>query len=365
MSLADRLLKTASKNNKKASILSNSSIGSKEILCTLNVPMLNVALSGRLDGGLCAGILQIVGDSRCFKTCYGLLMMSAYLKQKPDATAIFFDSEGGASFDYFDTFGIDKDRVIHLTINDVEDLKIQCVNLLNDIEEGEDVFFFIDSVGLLPSRKEIEDAAEGKVVADMTRAKALNSFWRSVTIPLQHKKLPMVAINHYYDTMALYPEKVIKGGKGGFLASNEIWLVTRSKIKEGTDIAGWSFNVSIMKSRVVKENARIPVEVMYNDTGTNDSGLKGINKYSGLLEVGIATGYITSPKKGWYQANGDEKMLRKKQMDKDFWEPLLTDSKFNDAIFNLYALASGGGNFEEDKLDFEYDEETGEILTEE
>lgn len=360
-SLSDRLMKVA-KSNKYSSVLSDSKSANKGVLASLDIPMLNVALSGDLDGGLYGGITQIVGDSRCFKTCYGLIMMAAYMKQYPEAYALFFDSENGASFEYFDTFGIDKDRVVHLPIEDVEDLKIQAKQFLSEIEKGDKVFFFIDSVGLLPSRKEAEDAEDGKTVSDMTRARALNSFWRIVTIPLGLKDLPMVAINHYYETMSMFPEKVIKGGKGGFLASNDIWVVSRSKVKEGSELAGWSFNINIMKSRKVKENARIPIVVTYEG---------GVDKYSGLLEVARATGHVVDPKKGWYtrtMVDGD-KNWRKANMDKEFWAPVLGDPSFQKAVKEMYSL-SHGPSFDDHLDDVlnegeELDKSTGEITVKE
>lgn len=344
MALIDRLQGVA-KKNKYASILSESKSANKGVVAPINIPILNVALSGDLNGGLYAGITQIVGDSRCFKTCYGLIMMAAYLEANPDGYALFFDSENGASFEYFDTFGIDKDRVIHLPVEDVEDLRIQCAQFLKDIEQDDKVFFFIDSVGLLPSRKESEDAEDGKTTADMTRARALNSFWRIVTIPLGLKNLPMVAINHYYETMALYPEKVIKGGKGGFLASNDIWLVTRSKVKDGKELTGWSFNVKIMKSRKVKEDAVIPVVVKYDG---------GIDHYSGLLEVGRATGFIEMPSKGWYVRKNieDSKRWRRAEMDGEFWKPLLEDQNFVNAVKDLYSLSTGHSAFNMENIEF-------------
>lgn len=357
-SLIDRMQSVA-KKNKYSSILSESKSANKGVLASLNIPILNVALSGDVDGGLFGGITQIVGDSRCFKTCYGLIMMAAYLKAHPEGYALFFDSENGASFEYFDTFGIDKDRVIHLPVEDVEDLRIQCAQFLKEIERGDKVFFFIDSVGLLPSRKEAEDAEDGKTTADMTRARALNSFWRIVTIPLGLKDLPMVAVNHYYETMAMYPEKIIKGGKGGFLASNDIWLVTRSKVKEGTELAGWSFNIKIMKSRKVKEDAVIPVVVKYDG---------GIDKYSGLLSIARLTGYIDMPSKGWYVRTTieDDKRWRAAEMDGEFWKPLLKDDGFKQAVKDKYSLASGHGSFDMDTLEFleegeMVDTSTGEI----
>lgn len=330
-SLADRLKKVA-KQNKYSSVLASSKSLDRKPVAITNVPMINVALSGKLDDGLYPGILQIVGESRTFKTCFSLILMAAYLKKHPDGYALFFDSEGGASFEYFDTFGIDKSRVIHLPIEDIEDLKIQVAGFLKEIEQGDKCFIFIDSVGLLPSRKEVEDAEDGKTVADMTRARALNSFWRIVTTPLKLKELPLVAINHFYETMEMHSKDVIKGGKGGFWASDDIWKITRSQIKDGTELSGWSFNIKVLKSRKVRENSRIPIEVLYDG---------GIDVYSGLLEVARATGHVDMPTKGFYTRPSipDDKKWRRSAMDGDWWKPILEDESFGTAVTALYTLS--------------------------
>ena len=45
------------------------------------VPMINVALSGDIDGGLTSGLTVLAGPSKHFKTSFALLMAGAYLKE--------------------------------------------------------------------------------------------------------------------------------------------------------------------------------------------------------------------------------------------------------------------------------------------
>ena len=73
------------------SVLSESSLfGEKEFINT-GVPMINVALSGDLEGGLTSGLTVLAGPSKHFKTSFALLMASAYLQAKPDAIMLFYD----------------------------------------------------------------------------------------------------------------------------------------------------------------------------------------------------------------------------------------------------------------------------------
>ena len=334
MSLVDRLLKI-SKSNVHSSILSKKE--ERGYVCKSSIPAINIALSGDLNGGLDSGIFQIVGDSRCFKSCYGLSLMADFLNQNDDSYALFFDSEHGAGFEYFDMFNIDRDRVIHLPIENIEDLKIQCANYLKELTKDDKVFFFIDSIGLLPSIKEADDAVDGKIVADMTRARSLNSFFRVVSNPLVLKNIPMVIINHYYDTMAMFPEQIIKGGKNALLASNTIWIVTRSKIKEDKELSGWSFNIRVLKSRRVKENVKLSIDVLYQG---------GIDKTSGLLDIAKKSGHVDASKKGWYSKKSDaNKSFRKTDLTFDWWTDILCDESFGDFVKSNYKLSGNNDCF--------------------
>ena len=68
-------------NNSKliASVLSKSTLFEKYDPISTTVPLINVALSGKVDGGLLPGVLMIAGPSKHFKTAFGLLMVSAFL----------------------------------------------------------------------------------------------------------------------------------------------------------------------------------------------------------------------------------------------------------------------------------------------
>jgi hypothetical protein len=63
-SLMSKMLKVA---GKESSILVDSDLAEKLVLCSTQVPIVNVMLSGKLDGGLKAGITQLLGASRSFK----------------------------------------------------------------------------------------------------------------------------------------------------------------------------------------------------------------------------------------------------------------------------------------------------------
>lgn len=176
------------------------------------IPMINVALSGRLDGGLTSGLTIFAGPSKHFKTMYSLLMASAYLKKYPESALLFYDSEFGSPQGYFESFDIDTNRVLHAPITDIEELKFDLMNQLKEMEKKDRVIIVIDSIGNLASKKEMEDALNEKSVADMTRAKAIKSLFRMVTPFLTTKDVPLIAVNHTYQTQEMFSKAVVSGG---------------------------------------------------------------------------------------------------------------------------------------------------------
>jgi hypothetical protein len=209
-SLIEKMMKVGTTKN--ASVLSSSSFfNAKEIIPT-DLPILNIAFSGSLDGGLVPGLTVLAGKSKTFKTMTSLYCMKAYLDKYPDGIALLYDSEFGITPEYIASFNIDTDRVIHIPIKDVEELKFDIVQKLQEIGDKDRIFIMIDSVGNLASKKEVEDAQNEKSVADMSRAKSFKSLFRIITPHLTTKNIPCIAINHVYDSMELYSKAIVSGG---------------------------------------------------------------------------------------------------------------------------------------------------------
>lgn len=176
------------------------------------VPALNIALGASLKGGVRSGLTVWAGPSKHFKTSYLLLTLKAFLDSDPEAVAIWFDSEFGSPQSYFESFGIDTSRVLHTPIANIEELKFEIMNQLNEIKKEDKIMLCVDSIGNLASKKEVEDALNEKSVADMTRAKQLKSLFRMVTPVLTLKDIPMGVVNHTYQTQELYSKTVVSGG---------------------------------------------------------------------------------------------------------------------------------------------------------
>jgi RecA/RadA recombinase len=279
------------------------------------------------------------GPSKHFKTAFSLLMAKSYLDKYPDAALLFYDSEFGTPQSYFDTFGIDTSRVVHTPLTDVEQLKFDIMQQLSNVERGDHLIIVIDSIGNLASKKEVEDAMEGKSVADMSRAKQMKSLFRMVTPHLNLKDIPLVVVNHTYMEIGLFPKAIVGGGTGAMYSADNVYILGRQQEKEGTEIVGYNFIINVEKSRYVKEKSKIPVSVTFEG---------GLSKWSGLLDVALESGHVIKPSNGWYSKVDletgvvEDKKYRMKDTDsKDFWLPILTSKSFYDYIKNKYSIGQG------------------------
>lgn len=349
MSLLNKLKQNST--IKDTSLLSESRFFTAKDMIQTPVPMINVALSGRLDGGLTPGLTVFAGPSKHFKTAFALLLAKSYIDKYDDAVVLFYDSEFGSPQSYFSSLGIPPEKVLHTPITDIEQLKHDTMAQLNNISRGDRVIIIVDSVGNLASKKEVEDALEGKSVADMSRAKQLKSLFRMVTPHLTIKDIPMVVVNHTYKEIGLYPKDIVSGGTGVYYSADNIFIIGRQQEKEGTDLVGYNFIINIEKSRYVREKSKIPVEVSFDG---------GISKWSGLLDTAINGGFVFKPSNGWYQKKNDDTMTKYRLKDtytKDFWMPILTDSAFSEYISKTYMISSSsllGASISDADIDEEF-----------
>ena len=321
---------------KESSQLDKSKLFSDKDMVPTPVPMINVALSGDPDGGLSSGLTVLAGPSKHFKTSFALLMAAAYLDKYDDAVLLFYDSEFGSPQQYFKSFGIDTSRVLHSPITNVEELKFDLISQLENIERKDRVIIIIDSIGNLASKKELEDAMNEKSVADMSRAKALKGLFRMTTPYLTMRDIPLLAVNHTYQEIGLFPKAVVSGGTGIYYSSDNIWIIGRQQEKKGTEILGYNFVINVEKSRFVREKSKIPIAVTWEG---------GIETYSGLLDVALEGGYVAKPTIGWYskvdKTTGeieDKKVRVAETLKESFWTPIFANTDFKQYLKDKYEV---------------------------
>ena len=317
-----------------AQILKSSKYFDNKKHISTRIPLLNLALSGKLNGGLPAGIIQIAAPPKHFKTNFMIELMHAFQEENKgkDYLIVLYDSELGSTIEYYEKMGIDTSKVDHRPIKSVEELRSDCANLLNDIESGDLVLICVDSIGMLRSNKETEDAKKEHDAADFSRAKALKSFFRIITGESAIKQIPIVIVNHSYQTMELYAKEVAAGGRGAQYAAHTLLFISKAQEKDDKDLVGFRFTVRAALSRYVKENSTFPITVFFGE---------GIDKYSGIFDYAVALGYIEQASQGWYWTDKEKtKKIRQSVMEEDheLLQKFLDDPEFCEKVESQYRL---------------------------
>ncbi len=340
--MSKALLEKIKKNTtiKQTEVLTKSKIYGHKSETKTDVPMINVALSGRVDGGMSSGLTVIAGPSKHFKSSFMLLLASAFLRANPDGLVLFYDSEFGTPASYVKNFDVDPEKVVHTPITNIEELKFDIMSQLDGFERSDKIMIIIDSIGNLASKKEVEDALKENSAADMTRARSIKSLFRIVTPHLTLKDIPMVVVNHTYQTQEMYSKAVVSGGTGIYYSADNIWIVGRQqdKNKSTNEIEGYDFVINVDKSRFLKEKSKIPISISYE---------KGINKWSGLLELALEGQYVGKPKNGEYQAvdrsTGElyGPIYKEKAIDSngDFWQDMLSKTDFGNWLKEKFSFS--------------------------
>jgi hypothetical protein len=343
-------------------VMSESSIYNERDMIPTPIPGLNIAYSGSLDGGLTSGLHVWAGPSRHFKSLFCLVSAAAYLHKYPDAICIFYDNEFGTPASYFESVGIDPKRVLHVPFTTLEELRTDLVKMLKEIKRGDKVILVVDSLGLAASNKEVKDAEEGNEKADMTRAKVNKSLFRIVTPHLRLKDLPMLVVQHTYETMEMFSKTVVSGGTGTMLAADNVYILGRQQDKDGKELNGYNFIINIEKSRFVKDKKKIPILV--RRTG-------GIARYGGLFDLALDSKLIHQNSAVSYSlvlpdGTVDSVKFRRKEVENDsvFWKKMLADYRFRAYVKETFSVSNGKLISTDDDDELVADEEAP-FLTEE
>jgi RecA/RadA recombinase len=207
-----------------------------------------------------------------------------FLDNNPTGYCLYFDTEAAITRSLLESRGIDTTRVVVVNVVTVEEFRgkaLKAVDLYLKKPEGErnPCMFVLDSLGMLSTSKEINDALNDKEVRDMTKSQLIKGAFRMLTLKLGQAKIPMIVTNHTYDVIGSYvPMKEMGGGSGLKYAASSIIYLSKKKEKDGTDVIGNIIKCKTQKSRLSKENQDVEVRLYYDE--------RGLDKYYGLLELG-------------------------------------------------------------------------------
>ena len=282
MSIFDTLAKEA--KNDYAQLVSNTS--SDQGFIGTGSYILNAQLSGSIYGGIPNNrVTAIAGEQATGKTFYAIGIASTFLNDHPDGAVFYFDSEAAATPDLFRDRGLDAARVWHFPIDTIEEFRTQMIRILDNLlktpeKDRKPLLIILDSLGMLASQKELQDAMDDKQVRDMTKSQTIKSVFRIITSKLGKLKIPMIVTNHTYKTMNPYGDPTDMGGGSGLkYAASTIITLTKSKEKDSSkEIIGNIIKVKTYKSRLTKENTQIATRLFFDS--------RGLDEYYGLLELG-------------------------------------------------------------------------------
>ena len=262
----------------------------------------NGLVSGSIFGGVSSNkITAVAGERSTGKTFFSLAIVKNFLDNDPNAYCLYFDTESAITKSLLEDRGVDTSRLVVINVVTIEQfrskaLKAVDIYLKSKTEDRKPCMFVLDSLGMLSTEKEINDALEDKQVRDMTKSQLVKGAFRMLTLKLGQANIPMIVTNHTYDVIGAYvPTKEMGGGSGLKYASSTIIYLTKKKEKDGKDVIGNLIKAKTAKSRLSKENKDVTVRLFYDD--------RGLDKYYGLLELGELGGMWKNVA-GRYEMNG-------------------------------------------------------------
>jgi len=275
-------------NISKKDIISIEDFEKEKTFISTGIHVLDALLSKSiLKGGIPNNKITILaGPKQTGKTFIALNI--ARNAQKMGYNIVWIDTEFSIEKSDFDMYGIDTsdpNTFMLIRTNIVEKIKMFMMSFLDALQKlkdtGVDVsktIFFIDSIGMLSSDKEKADTLKLDVKQDMTRAKQIKSLVRLITNDLGYLNIPLVATNHVYLTMDMFPQTIMSGGEGLYYAASVILLLSDAKLKTGEeDEMDLGRSGSIITAKSAKNRLAKPKKVKFEIDYS-----KGINPYKGL-----------------------------------------------------------------------------------
>lgn len=126
---------------------------------------------------------------------------------------------------------------------------------------------------------------------------------------------------------------VVTHNTGIYYSADTVWILGRQQDKDAEGLNGYRFVINVDKSRFVREKSRVLISVTFD---------RGIEKYSGLLDVALDGGFVTKPTIGWYAKKGDRSKYREADTyNAEFWKDILANPEFNQYLKGRFQLGPG------------------------
>ena len=300
------------------SILAENSFSEVDEWISTGNYLLNAQISGTLFGGIPnTRSLGVMGDPGTGKSFFCLNVVREAQKQGYDV--IYCDTEGAIDKSSAANFGIDLNKVRYQPIQTVSQFQTFVANLLDLVKKAKasgdspKILLVLDSLGMLSTDKELNDAMKGHNAADMgAKAKELRKLFRVITLDLTAAKIPLICTNHVYSGGGYIPTKESSGGDGPIFAMSAVAFLSKAQLKDGS---GTKTGI-IVTSNLKKSRFTVPEVVKFHISFSN-----GMNPYVGLQDYvtweacGIERGKFEEVK----NAEGKKEMIFKPNATSTRW----------------------------------------------
>jgi RecA/RadA recombinase len=203
--------------------------------------------------------------------------------QKKGYDVMYCDTEGAIDKSTAINFGINTDKIRYQPIKTVTEFQTFVSNLLALVKKAKEngaspkILLILDSLGMLSTDKELNDAMIGKNAADMgAKAKELRKLFRVITLDLTAARIPLICTNHVYTGGGFMPTKESSGGDGPIFAMSVISFLSKAQLKENGSATKTGI---IVTSNLKKSRFTIPEPIKFHISFAN-----GMNPYVGLQD---------------------------------------------------------------------------------
>lgn len=298
------------KISEKIPIVIDKEIKERDFITT-GIYILNACMSGSLFGGIDGngGIYTFAAPEATGKTFLALNIMRE--AQKKGFGVIYIDTEYAIKREELPKYGIDNspDKFIILRANQVEDINMTVTQLIDEMKtakiEGVELprqIWALDSLAQMGSKKMKDDLIAGNAKTDMTKAKAISALFISITADLNYLNIPLIVNNQTYETMDLFSQTVMKGGRQLYYSSNIITFLTKAKLKDGEEDemdlgqSGIIVTAKCVKNRLAKPK-KVKFEISFENGANPYKGLEAFCRPEYFDKIGIGMGkFETYPK---------------------------------------------------------------------
>lgn len=252
---------------------------------------LNALLSGSIFGGLPGNKITLCGaPSSTGKTFFALGAAKSHQEKNKGGLVAIFESESAINQEMIVQRGLDPKRTLIFPVSTVEDFRTQAIKVIDAYMEQSEaeraeapMFFILDSMGMLSTKKEVEDMSSGTDKRDMTKSQLLKGAFRVLTLKLGRAGIPLFVTNHVYDMIGAYvPTKVQAGGTGAVYAASTELQLSKAKEKDADGaVNGAIVTVTASKSRFTREGLKVKCLIKYEG---------GLDRYYWLTEIAMAAG---------------------------------------------------------------------------